>query len=65
METKYEVRPDGPVICKSCASKGNSVEMEPHASNVSHTDVSDRLEDTGLKSYRCPECESVSYFRVS
>jgi hypothetical protein len=53
------------VICKACASKGQVVEMKPHAINVPHADVSERSENTGLETYRCPECENVSHFRVS
>jgi hypothetical protein len=64
MKTKYELRPDGPVICKECATKGVSVEMEPYAINAPDGDVSKRP-DTWLESYRCPNCESVSYFRIS
>jgi GNAT superfamily N-acetyltransferase len=65
LDLRHEVRPDGPVICKACASKGHAVEMKPHAIKVPHADVSERSENTELKSYRCPQCEGVSYFRVS
>jgi DNA-directed RNA polymerase subunit RPC12/RpoP len=64
MKTKYEVRPDGPVICKECSSKGHPVEMKPYAISAPDADVSERP-DTELESYRCPNCESVAYFRVS
>lgn len=63
MNAKYEVRPDGPVVCKECASNGHTIEMEPYAENVPDYDPLKRSYD-GLESYRCPNCESIRYFRI-
>ena len=64
METNYPSLPNGPVMCKTCATSGRSVEMQRHPLNASYEDASSLAVDKNLKTYRCPDCESVSVFSV-
>ena len=65
MEKNYQTLPDGPVICETCALSGRNVEMQRHPKSASYDDKLPVSDDAGLQSYRCPDCENVSVFRVT
>lgn len=65
MEKDYPPLPDGPVNCKACADSGRNIEMRRDTENDSYEATLPTTEDTDLQTFRCPECESVSVFRVS
>ncbi|WP_109126624.1 hypothetical protein [Dyella sp. C11] len=60
----YRLLPDGPVLCDACTRTGSSIEMERDDSLPAEALKWSEEKNTELQSYRCPECESVSVFRV-
>ena len=61
----YRQLPEGPVLCDACARSGSRIEMEREDSLPPEALKWSVEKDTGLQSYRCPECESVQVFRIS
>lgn len=60
----YRPLPDGPVLCHTCESTGESVEMEREASLPRDALKWSEEQNVELQSFRCPACESVQVFRV-
>jgi len=54
-----------PVICEVCANAGHSVEMQPDTQGNSYLDSSTSSAVPGLRTFRCPECESIQVFTVA
>jgi hypothetical protein len=63
MDKVYPLLPDGPVVCEVCAQTGRHAEMEQYAPKISDEDLAES-DDTELQTYRCPDCESLTFFRV-
>jgi len=64
MENVYPTLPSGPVICKTCANSGHKVEMQRHPQSTVREDRPSHAEDADLQTFRCPDCENISVFRV-
>jgi hypothetical protein len=60
----YLPLPAGPVLCDTCSRAGSKVEMEPHKTLPAEARKWAEQQHAELRSYRCPECESVQVFRV-
>lgn len=60
----YRLLPDGPVLCDTCSSTGESVEMERYDPLPAEAQRWSQEQRTELQSYRCPGCEGVQVFRV-
>lgn len=60
----YRSLPEQPVLCDTCSRAGSRVEMEPHKTLPAEARKWAQEQDTELRSYRCPVCESVEVFRV-
>jgi len=61
---EYQPFPEGPVLCDTCQRAGERVEMEAHKTLPAEARKWAEERNTELRSYRCPECESVQVFRV-
>ncbi|MDE1893536.1 MAG: hypothetical protein KGM46_09410 [Pseudomonadota bacterium] len=60
----YPVLPEGKVTCDACAQSGRRVEMKPHRQELPTQEARALPADCQLQSYRCPECEQVTFFEV-
>lgn len=65
MGKTYRPLPEGPVICEACARSGRHVEMHRDKLEDSYLETPLLLEGSELQSYRCPDCENVTVFRVT
>lgn len=65
MAKTYPPLPAGSVTCPNCARSGHHVEMERDNLDVSYLKDQPLHQDTGFRSYRCPDCEYVEVFQIS
>jgi hypothetical protein len=63
METVHPMLPDGPVVCEVCSLAGRHTEMQRHAPAITDDETA-ASDESELQTYRCPDCESVAFFRV-
>jgi len=64
MNKVYPSLPTGSVVCPICAKSGNHVEMERDDLDVNYLEEQPPEQGSRLQSYRCPDCEYATVFRV-
>lgn len=64
MTKTYPSLPEGPVVCQTCAKSGHHIEMKRDNLDNSYLEDLPLEPYAELQSYRCPDCETITVFRV-